>query len=310
MSYETYEKLEYKRRAGLTSAEHELKYRKNHKTHLDLPGIDEAQICYVPTIDIEEKLVEIETLYAKLKGKQPAQSLILIDAFHSATIEGARTTVEHVKKAFANPSNKSDRMVINTVNALERAYAEGVTERNIRSIWETLTQDVCENEAVKGNKYRDGMVFIGSDTDIIHTPAKPELIDRLMSKLFAWTETSTLNKWIVAGVIHFYFAYVHPFCDGNGRMARIWVQSYLYQSDYKKMKYIPIARSINKELGGYYRSFQESEKIHANGSKWIDITFFLDYFLGAVSDCILEVSIENQYMYTKGKDSVSGILSF
>ena len=70
-------------------------------------------------------------------------------------------------------------MVINTINGSNYAYGRPITPRNIRRLWERVVNGVCENEAHKGKLYRDGMVYIGNSTKIIHTPASPEQLPGL-----------------------------------------------------------------------------------------------------------------------------------
>lgn len=288
MSYESYEKIGYRIKAGIKSAAEELEFRKANKKRIDLPGLNDTVLYYVPHESISEKLLEISLLYKRVGTRQTVRSVIVLDAFHSATIEGAKTTVEAVTKAFDRPESKSDKMVVNSVKALEYAYKKGVSAENIRLIWEKITDDVCENQDVRGDFYRTGMVYVGGVTEIVHTPAIADMIPQYMGALFDWIDSDEYNPWIAAAIMHFYFSYIHPFCDGNGRMARVWVQSFLYKKGFKKIKYVPIARSINKDLNGYYRSFIEAEKIHANGQKWMDITFFVDYFLDKVIDCMID----------------------
>lgn len=69
------------------------------------------------------------------------------------------------------------------------------------------------------------------------------------------------NALIHTFAAHFYFVYVYPFCDGNGRAARIMNASYLYHSGYKKMKSLPLANAIKNQLNGYYTSLTDSETI-------------------------------------------------
>lgn len=301
MSYDSYEKLEYRIKAGIKTASEELAYRKSNKVKIDLYGINDTTLYYVPCDSVSEKLVEISHLYKRLGTNQTVKNVVILDAFHSATIEGAKTTVDKVTKSFNNPKSKSDKMVVNSFKALECAYKNGVSSDNIRNIWDILTVDVCENRNVKGDFYRSGMVYIGSATETVHTPASADAIPKCMDSLFNWINNDEYDPWVTAAILHFYFSYVHPFCDGNGRMARLWVQSYLYKKGYKKIKYIPIARSIDKDLSGYYKSFIESEKIHANGHKWIDITFFVDYFLDKVIDCIIDSIKANISLDVKDK---------
>lgn len=163
-----------------------------------------------------------------------------------------------------------------------------------------MTKDVCENEHLAGTQFRTGMVYVGSNTSIIHTPAEPEEIERMMKELFAFTDTSTFNVWLTAGILHFYFVYIHPFCDGNGRMARIFTQSFLQQKGMDKIKFLPLSRTINSSLPGYYTSLKESELVQTNGKRWIDITPFLDYLLNVVEECLV-TSIKEEKKLSKNQ---------
>ena len=72
-----------------------------------------------------------------------------------------------------------------------------------------------------GNQYREGMVYIGPAGHIIHTPAQPEVLPELMDKWFEFVEQGSGDVLLRSFIAHFYFVYIHPFCDGNGRAARI-----------------------------------------------------------------------------------------
>jgi Fic family protein len=131
------------------------------------------------------------------------------------------------------------------------------------------------------------MVYVGSNTDIIHTPAAPEQIAPMMTELFAFADTSTYNVWLTASILHFYFVYIHPYCDGNGRVARIFFNAYIQQRGLDKIKYLPISRTINHNLSGYYASLKDAEIIQTNGRSSMDITPFLDYMLRIVEESMV-----------------------
>ena len=70
-------------------------------------------IVYTEIDEIRNKMLFIEKLFQSVTIAQRVQDTesILIEGFYSATIEGAKTTVEKVKQSFNNPQNKSDKMV-------------------------------------------------------------------------------------------------------------------------------------------------------------------------------------------------------
>lgn len=120
-----------------------------------------------------------------------------------------------------------------------------------------------------------------------------------MQDMFEFMQTSELNTWIKAAISHFYFVYIHPYCDGNGRTARVLTQSFLLYNGFDKIKYLSLSRTINDNLSAYYTSLKESENIYQNGKKWMDITPFIDYFLDTIEKCMITSLKEDNQLAEK-----------
>ena len=290
--FDTIQKLKYRANAGIAAAQDELNSRLNDRMELPLPGLHGEKLYLTGVAALREKTVELNAMYDKLPVSRGVKDTILLDAWSSATIEGARTTVEKVRRSFDNPRTKDDRMVVNTIAGSVYAYGRPVTEKNIRTLWDKIVDGVCENTDYMGTKYRDGMVYIGSASHIVHTPAQPDMLPELMEKWFAYREQETSDLLIQSFVAHFYFVYVHPFCDGNGRAARILNASHLYHGGYKKMKSLPLANAINNQLSGYYTSLSDSEAV-LNGIEkgWLDLSPFVSYMLDAFERCLVDAAL-------------------
>lgn len=285
--YESYKSLKTKEKYGDVSATANIHRRLDLLQKISLHGINNEAMYIVLTEDIAEELKTIAKLYSAVTNTAKVSEVILLDAYHSATIEGARTTVDKVRKAYEHPDTRDEKMVVNTILAMNYAYEHVISQTNMRKLWEIIVKDVCENAQYAGTEYRDGMVYIGNAARIIHTPAKPERIKDMIDSMYDFLNTSELDIWLKAAVMHFYFVYVHPYCDGNGRIVRILTQSYLYHNGLDKMRYIALARAINSDLPGYYTSLSESEYIYANGRAWMDVTPFIYYFLGIVERALI-----------------------
>lgn len=290
--WDTIQKLRYRASAQIPDAVQELNNRLNDRVELPLPGLHGEKLFLTGVTALQNRAKELNLLYDKLPISRGVKDTILLDAWSSATIEGARTTVDQVKKAFSNPRTKDDRMVINTVAGSNYAYGRPITAKNIRKLWEKIVDGVCENSEHMGLQYRDGMVYIGSSSRIIHVPAAPEQLPELMEKWFAYRESETDNVLIQSFVAHFYFVYIHPFCDGNGRATRILNASHLYHNGYRKMKNLPLANAINNQLSGYYSSLSDSETV-LNGSEihWLDLSPFVSYMLDAFERCLIDAAL-------------------
>lgn len=303
LPWDTIQKLKYRANAGIPSAQTELEFRLNDCEEIPLPGLHGEKLYLTGYSSLHQKAEELNIMYEKIPTHRGMKEIILLDAWSSATIEGARTTVEKVKQSITNPRTKDDRMVINAITGSNYAYGRPITSQNIRRLWDKVVDGVCENEDYKGSKYRSGMVYIGSGDRIIHTPAPFEELPDLMHKWFLYCEGATSDFLIRSFVAHFYFVYVHPFCDGNGRTARILNASQLYHNGYSKMKSLPLSNSINDRLRGYYNSLQDSETVqncaildnlvpfNKNEKGWLDLSPFVSYMLDVFEHCLIDAAL-------------------
>lgn len=282
ISFESIPTLLQKKKYG-ANIDADLVERKEHVLDTNLRGLHGEAIVYTEIDEIKNKMLFIEKLFQSITVTQRTES-ILIEGFYSATIEGARTTVEEVKRSFNNPQSKSDKMVVNSYKSLAYMKDKKITEETLLEAYAILVDGVCENENVRGDKYRSGMVTV-SDVfgHVVHTPARQDAIQGFMDSLFSHLRTantdftSCLVKAILA---HFYLVYIHPMCDGNGRLARLLMLSYMNECGYSKVFSLSVSRSIAENISGYYNSFIESEKVfELNGDTVLDVTPFLVYML-------------------------------
>ena len=90
-----------------------------------------------------------------------------------------------------------------------------------------------------------------------------------------------MNDLVKSAIIHFYFSYLHPYFDGNGRTARLLHLWYLIKQGYSSAMFIPISAYINKSRKKYYDAYTLIEKNLKIG-KIVDTTPFITYFIGNV----------------------------
>ena len=289
--FDTIQKLKYRANAGITQAQAELAERLGDRVELPLPGLHGEKLYLTGYSDLRQKAAELDAMYEQVLVHRGVQDIILQDAWSSATIEGARTTVEKVRESFDNPRTKDDRMVINIIEGSNYAYGRPITSKNIRKLWDKIVDGVCENADRQGTKYRDGMVYIGIAGRIVHVPAQVEVLPELMDKWFEFREGESEDVLIRSFAAHFYFNYIHPFCDGNGRAARILNASHLYHGGYTKMKSLPLASAINNDLSGYCSSLSDSAIVLSGiEDGWLDVSPFVSYMLGAFERCLIDAA--------------------
>lgn len=132
-------------------------------------------------------------------------------------------------------------------------------------------------------------VFSG-DTCIFVAPP-PHLVPELMNDLFRWIEKNQdmIHPLILSAVFHYEFVFIHPFADGNGRMARLWHTILLYNWR-SVFAYIPLESQIEKYQDEYYTAIAQC---HAAGNSDLFIEFMLEMIDQILDDVIAQIAKSN-----------------
>ena len=103
-----------------------------------------------------------------------------------------------------------------------------------------------------------------------------------MAIFFQWWKESngTIDGLLRAGIAHFYFVTLHPFDDGNGRIARALTDMALAQDDKLAKRYYSLSREIVKQRKQYYAILEQSQKGDSNITDWL--AWFITCFSGAL----------------------------
>ena len=112
----------------------------------------------------------------------------------------------------------------------------------------------------------------------------PYLVPSLMDDLFNWMqdEKDNTHPLILSCIFHYEFVFIHPFCDGNGRIARLWHTTLL--SKWKPIfEYIPLESQIEKFQDGYYSVIA---KCHVLGES----TLFIEFMLSQIDKILDDIS--------------------
>jgi Fic family protein len=117
----------------------------------------------------------------------------------------------------------------------------------------------------------------------IHFEAPPtDKLDMEMRRFLSWWYGSigTIEGVIRAALAHLWFVTIHPFDDGNGRIARALTDMALAQDDKQRVRYYSLSTQIMAEREGYYEILEKTQK----GSG--DVTDWLAWFLGCFARAI------------------------
>lgn len=136
--------------------------------------------------------------------------------------------------------------------------------------------------------FRQGEEGVFSDGQCIFVAPPPNMVPALMEQLFTWMNASkgTIHPLIMAAVFHYEFVFIHPFADGNGRMARLWHTALLYRWR-SIFEYIPLESQIEKHQQEYYAAISQC---HIKGTSNIFIEFMLEMINGIMDEVMDQIS--------------------
>lgn len=115
-----------------------------------------------------------------------------------------------------------------------------------------------------------------------------------MQKFLAWFDVNTKEDPLLkAGIAHLWFVTIHPFEDGNGRVARAIAEMCLARSDGSAQRFYSMSSQILEERKDYYQILQRTQ------SGFLDITDWLAWFLGCLDRAIERSNQVTSYVLEK-----------
>lgn len=224
----------------------------------------------------------------EMNSKPHLRRLNRIRSIHSSLhIEANSLSLEQVKDVIDGRIVFGDRKEIQEVKNAFAAY-ERLPEIDPYSVEDLLT---CHGIMTAGlireaGIFRSGEegVFDGERCIFVAPPAKR--VPQLMDELFGWMqrERDTLHPLILSAVFHYEFVFIHPFADGNGRMARLWHTALLarWQPFFTEL---PLESQIECFQDEYYQAIA---RCHREGRSDTFILFMLERIDEILSEALAQ----------------------
>ena len=203
------------------------------------------------------------------------------------TVEGYNDSVSFIKKVIENASEEQNiekrNRIINLYNGYQYILkGQDITEENVLKLYKILSKDLLEEYDLShmGEKYREAPVYIlksGRLDDSMDEGIPYKKIEEYMDSYFEFIDTfkvddSQTEEFIKSQIMHFYFVYIHPFFDINGRSSRTIAMWYLLNKEV--YPYIIFNRGINFD--------SNYDRVIGTSITRLDITEFLKYMLISV----------------------------
>ena len=220
---------------------------------------------------------QIKSIHASLKIEANSLSLGQVrDVINGKTVLGEQREIQEVKNAYA------------AYELLSEINPYSITD--LKKIHGIMTKYVVE----ESGEFRRGDEGVFQGEQCIFMAPSPKFVPELMEDLFRWMKESvdTVHPLILSSVFHYEFVFIHPFSDGNGRMARLWHTILL--SKWKPMfEYIPLESQIEKFQEEYYDAIA---KCHVEGESTTFILFMLSQIDKILDEVSVQIKEESDYI--------------
>lgn len=225
----------------------------------------------------------------------------------SNEMEGVVSTRKEINDLLSTKETKKYKRLYGMVNKYIQLINEKEslfikTPEDVRNLYnKTMLKDIQKEDVQNvpdGKIFRKDSVDVKASERIIYTGLNPETkIISTMEEALKILNTDDLSLLIRVAVFHYFFGHIHPFYDGNGRMAR-FISSIYLSKELDVLSALQVSVSCQHNQKKYYESFKIANDIRNKG----DLTYFVISFLEILQSGLesLKLSIEEkntQYFY-------------
>jgi len=263
-------------------------------------------------------LGRMESLGFDFIERATLESLIL-DVVDTSRIEGEFLNPELVRSSIARKLGIENADFVKTPRNIEgivdvildatQNFDKSLTQTRLFGWHNSLFQTGFSGyQQIDVAKYRLGGMKVVSGSfgrEKIHFDAPTaERVPHEMERFLNWLNNDNSLDLVLKSIIaHFWFVTIHPFDDGNGRIARAILDMFLAKSDNSKIRFYSLSNQIFKEHKKYNDIIEKTQK----GTQ--DITLYVEWFLGCferallASEQNLEIILDKARFWDKHKST-------
>ncbi len=262
---------------------------------------------------------EVRNLQGKISGQmnalgfsskeEAALNTLTLDVVKSSEIEGEQLNYDQVRSSIARrlginnagliPSNRNIEGIVDMTLDATQHYADPLTNERLfgwhAALFPTGYSGLYQIDV---GRYRTGEMQIVSGAmgkEKIHYEAvSAQGLQTEMNKFLVWINNNNLlDPVLKAAIAHFWFIIIHPFDDGNGRIARAIADMLLARAEKSTERFYSMSSQTLIERKQYYEVLQKVQ--HSDG----DITDWLVWFLNCLQKSLLQTTVTVQKILLK-----------
>ncbi len=215
--------------------------------------------------------------------KQFKDDAVMRTVYHGTHIEGNLLEKDEAQNILLGKDvqgrSRDIQEVINYRKALQviddeiARNVERITEPLIKKLHRTITDKILDSEQL-GEYRKKQVVLRNSQTGEISFRPPPAIhVPFLMREFLFWVNkhtNDTIHPIIKAGLVHHEMVRIHPFLDGNGRVARLFATLVLMLGGYDIRHFFSLEEYYDRDAAAYYENLQKASAG--------DLTTWLEYF--------------------------------
>ena len=224
--------------------------------------------------------------------KEIIMKILSNELYKTNKIEGIETVKSEIHSSLKDDrisnkkSNKLDGIIKKYKDIMENNFEDREHIDSLSS-FRKIYDEMFEDFEKSGNYKLDGKYFrkdivkvINGLGNTIHIGVNgEEAIEKNIESLIEFMNIKDIPFLVKASISHFFFEYIHPFYDGNGRFGRYLLSLYLARK-LDNLTAFSVSYSISRNLDDYYKSFVEVEDVTNYG----EITFFVENILKTIKN--------------------------
>ena len=226
------------------------------------------------------------------------------DVVYSSEIEGIRLNIDEVRSSIARrlgienakfvpSSHYVEGVVAVMLDAMEN-YDQPLTKEKLCG-WQSafFPSGFSEGTPIEVGQYRTHEEHVVSGLwgrERVHYVApSPDRVEEEMRKFIDWFNADKpISPVIRSAIVHLWFVSIHPFEDGNGRLARILGDMYLARGDNSRYRFYNISSEINRDKNHYYDILERVQHGDGDITEWV--VWYLKTLLAAIREASATVS--------------------
>ena len=239
-----------------------------------------------------EKIISLSNpnKFSQIAIKEIINKILSNEWDNTNKIEGIETIKSEIYSSLKDDKKSSKKN--NKLEGIIKKYKD-IMEKNFKdtqhidslSSFRKIYDEMFEDFEKNGNYKLDGKYFRKDTVKVINGLGNTihigingeEAIEKNMENLIQFMNRKDIPFLVKASITHFFFEYIHPFYDGNGRFGRYLLSLYLARK-LDILTAFSLSYSISKNLDDYYKSFVEVEDVNNYG----EITFFVENILKTI----------------------------